>query len=61
MAKKPERLTTEDDIKILNSFSSSTQNQIDNDVLDSSKLNIEMGELREDNSNLRLNLFERNK
>ena len=61
MAKKPERLTTEDDIKILNSFMSSTQNQIDNDVLDSSKLNIEMGELREDNSNLRLNLFERNK
>ena len=41
LAKKTERLTTEDDIKILNSFMSSTQDMM-NPLDESSKLNIEM-------------------
>ena len=45
MARKPERLSTEDDIKILNSFMSETQNNIETVALDESNLNVDMREL----------------
>ena len=60
MAKKPERLTTEDDVKILNSFMSSTQGQI-NPLDDTSNINAEMEKFGDLNSqdgtlNLRMNM-----
>lgn len=61
MARKPERLSTEDDIKILNSFMSETQNNIETVALDESNLNVDMRELSQDNINLRRNLIEKNK
>ena len=64
MAKKPERLTTEDDIKILNSFMSSMQDQ-SNPLDESAKINAETEKLGDfnsqvDNINLRMNMHHKN-
>ena len=64
MAKKPERLTTEDDIKILNSFMSSMQDQ-SNPLDESAKINVETEKLGDfnsqvDNINLRMNMHHKN-
>ena len=64
MAKKPERLTTEDDIKILNSFMSSMQDQ-SNPLDESAKINGEPEKLGDfnsqvDNINLRMNMHHKN-